>query len=122
MNALSIGPRHNVVNLVRPTPMPPNTSIFLPITMLGIALVLTMPYSYYTLLRIVCCGCFIWSAIRAHHARFEGIQFAFAGLAVVYNPLLRIHLDRTFWSVVNIVTIIFLTFAAKRLNSTKPQA
>ena len=102
--------------------MPRNASIFLPVTMLGIALVPSMPYPYYTLLRVVCCGCFVWSAVRAHRARLEGIQFTFVALAATYNPLFRIHFDRTFWSIVNVATIIFLFFAAKQLNSTTPQA
>lgn len=113
--------RRRLIRKFGPTPMPRNTSIFLPIAMLGIALSPAMPYSYYTLLRIVCCGCFVWSAIRAHRARFEGIHLVFVGLAVIYNPLFRVHLDRAFWSVVNIITVIFLLFAAKHLNSTTPQ-
>lgn len=63
------------------------------------------PYGYYVLLRIICCACFVYLAYRAHHlGRTEWI-WIFSVTAAVYNPLIRIHLTREFWSAVNIATI-----------------
>jgi len=41
------------------------------------------------------------------------------GLAIVYNPVFRIHLDRSFWSIVNIATIAVLGAAVTKLKPKK---
>lgn len=79
------------------------------------ALVPSNPYSYYVLLRIVCCACFGWLAIQAKARDLNGWMWAFVGLAVVYNPVLRVHMTRDFWSVVNVATIVVALLSIKPL-------
>jgi len=83
----------------------------LPIPLLFWALVPANPYAYYMFLRIVCCGCFAYNAVVGRRENRGDWTYAFAGLAVIYNPVFRIHLDRTFWVIVNILTIVFLVAA-----------
>jgi hypothetical protein len=64
------------------------------------------PYGYYILLRWVCCGIFIFLATRAVAFGIQGWAWIFGITAGVYNPILRIHLNREIWSVVNVATII----------------
>ena len=72
---------------------------------------LPMPYGYYNLSRLVVCGCsifFIFSLRREKDVLFAWI---FGLLAVLYNPIIPIHLyQKELWMVVNAITaIIFVT-------------
>ncbi|MBU1425285.1 MAG: hypothetical protein KKH12_07545 [Gammaproteobacteria bacterium] len=75
------------------------------VALLAWALVPTNPYDYYIFLRIVLCGIFVFLAIKAHELKQAGWVWALAITAVVYNPIVRIHLNREIWSVVNFATI-----------------
>lgn len=75
------------------------------------------PYAYYVLLRWVCCGIFAYLAVKAYHQGEEGWVWVLGITAGVYNPILRVHLTREIWSVVNIVTIgvaVASVFALRR--------
>lgn len=63
------------------------------------------PYGYYILLRLVCCAVFMYLSLQAHSQEKHGWVWAFAVTALVYNPIIRVHLTREIWTVVNIVTI-----------------
>jgi hypothetical protein len=89
--------------------------------MLLIALNPDNPYSYYTVMRFVCCGCFIFLAILASEQKLARLPQVFGVLAVIYNPLIRIHLDRSFWSVVNIVTICIALASIKAMKPAIPK-
>ena len=75
------------------------------VAMLAWALVPTNLYSYYILLRIVLCGIFVFLAIKAHELKQVGWVWVLAITAVVYNPIVRVHLNREIWSIVNVATI-----------------
>ena len=64
------------------------------------------PYGYYILLRWVCCGIFAFLAIRAiENKEKPGWVWILGIMAVVYNPIIRIHLTREIWSIINVITI-----------------
>lgn len=64
------------------------------------------PYGYYVLLRVVCCGVFAFLAFHALAQDKQGWVWTLGVTAVVYNPFIRVHLNREIWSVVNVATII----------------
>lgn len=64
------------------------------------------PYGYYNLLRVVCCAVFAYLAIQAASDEKHGWVWVLGVTAVIYNPIIPIHLTREIWSVVNVVTII----------------
>lgn len=64
------------------------------------------PYEYYILLRWVCCAAFSYLAIKAFAQEKEGWVWVLGITAVLYNPIIRIHLTREIWSVINIATIL----------------
>ncbi len=66
------------------------------------------PYGYYILLRWVCCSAFAYFAIRYFRSGEIPWAWIFGTAEGIYNPILRVHLDRTLWSIVNIATIIML--------------
>ena len=63
------------------------------------------PYGYYILLRWVCCGVFAYVAFQAFSREQRGWVWILGITAVIYNPILPVHLTREIWSLVNIVTI-----------------
>ena len=69
------------------------------------ALIPVNPYGYYILLRLVCCGIFAYLAYQAFIQEQQGWTWVLGITAVLYNPVIRIHLNREIWSVINVATI-----------------
>jgi len=80
--------------------------------MLVYAAIENHPYSYYTLLRWVCCPIFAYSAVAAHEKNRMLWVWIFGVLALLYNPLFRVHLDRSTWTNVNWATVGAIVIAA----------
>ncbi len=78
------------------------------IAMLLWALVPSNPYGYYVLLRFVICGVCAFLAFRMIEIQRHGWVWILGITALIYNPIVRVHLNRELWSVVNIVTIVLL--------------
>ena len=104
--------------------MPPSHShtagrVWLPqalsIAMLLWALNPENPYAYYTFLRIVTCVCFCYLAVHAHERSSPHWKWIFVGCAVLYNPIFRVHLNRDYWTFINIVTIVALIVSLFKL-------
>lgn len=72
---------------------------------LGIALIPTMPYGYYQVMRWIVCALCIWLALSAYRSGHEGWAWAWGIVAGIYNPIFRVHATRDLWSIVNAVTI-----------------
>src|SRR5262249_5381196 len=70
------------------------------------------PYSYYTLLRWICCPIFAYSALSAHEKNRVLWTWIFGTLALLYNPIFRVHLDRSTWTGVNWFTVAVIVVAA----------
>lgn len=95
----------------------------LAIVALIIALLPINPYGYYVLLRFVICGICAYLAVTAYQRSKLNWVWILGGLAVLYNPLIPVHLNREVWSGVNIVTIVLiaLTMWRFRRKSERPQ-
>ena len=63
------------------------------------------PYGYYILLRIACCAVFAYLARKAFHLERQGWVWILGIMAVVYNPIIPVHLTREIWALVNVLTI-----------------
>lgn len=73
--------------------------------------ILDWPYGYYTLLRIII------TAVSAYYAYYlyenklnETLKFWFWGLifiAILFNPIFPIYLDRETWGLIDIITALF---------------
>ena len=66
------------------------------------------PYAYYMLLRIVICGNCAFLAYRALNFGNATWAWILGATAVIYNPIIPIHLTRQIWSAVNIATVVVL--------------
>lgn len=63
------------------------------------------PYGYYMLLRFVCCGVFAYLAYEAFERDKQVWTWILGITAALYNPIIRVHLSRDIWAIVNIVTV-----------------
>jgi uncharacterized membrane protein len=78
------------------------------IVMLFIALA-DNPYGYYQILRWVVAGVAGYSAYLAYKDKNKLWTWIFGIVAVLFNPIAPIYLDRETWSVINIIVAgIFL--------------
>jgi hypothetical protein len=82
------------------------------------ALVPDNPYGYYILLRFVVCGVFIYLAISAYALGKWPWIWVFAATAFLYNPLIRFHLGREVWEIVNVATILLVGISYFVLRSS----
>ena len=60
------------------------------------------PYEYYIFLRWAACPLFAWIAWKAFDS-YKSVALAVAAglLALVYNPILRVMMDRERWELIN---------------------
>ena len=92
----------------------PRVVIFIAAGMLFIG-VLPLPYGYYMLLRLVACGVFAWAAFITYEKNEEVLPWVFGILAVVFNPLIKIHFPKELWAVIDFCSGLFLLLISKRL-------
>lgn len=73
--------------------------------------ILPLPYGYYTLLRFIATGVFIWSALIAYERNNETLPWIYLLLALLFNPLIKIHLSRDLWAIFDIsaATLLLVT-------------
>jgi hypothetical protein len=70
------------------------------------------PYGYYTLLRWICCASFAFLAIQTIDIKKQAWVWIFGTAAIIYNPLIKIHLTRNIWVVINLITIVIAWYSA----------
>ena len=80
------------------------------------ALVPSNPYGYYLLLRWVCCPAFAYLAVQAFRREKQGWVWVLGVTAAAYNPIIRVHLTREIWSLVNVASIGIAIWSAFALN------
>lgn len=89
-----------------------------PTVLLGAAL-LPWPYGYYQLLRLAVCVVSGWIAYEQwkHDDAVSGWVVAFGGLALLYNPVMPVHLSREVWSVLNLSSAALFLGHLRALSS-----
>lgn len=76
-----------------------------------------LPYGYYTLLRLVACGVFAFAAFVAYDRKSKALPWVYGFMALVFNPIIKIHLPKEMWVVVDIVAGILLLATAKAVRA-----
>ena len=64
---------------------------------------LEWPYGYYQLLRLIVTGAAAWVAYIAYGAKKQWLMALFLIIALLFNPIAPIHLDREIWAVIDIL-------------------
>ena len=70
------------------------------------------PYGYYQLLRWAVCGVAIFVAISAYRWQKLWAIWLFGFVAVLFNPLIPVHLSRDVWQPIDVICAILFIFAA----------
>jgi hypothetical protein len=80
--------------------------------MLVFALAEKQPGSFYTLLHWVCCAVFVYSAVTSFQMKRMLWLWIFRLLAIVFNPVFVLPLDRSSWIVAGWLSIGAIVIAA----------
>ena len=78
-----------------------------------------LPYGYYTLLRLVATGVLVWAAFVSYERRSEVLPWIFGILAILFNPIIKIHLPKEAWMAIDIGTGILLLATKSRIQEHK---
>ena len=79
------------------------------------------PYSFYVFLRWVACPALVWIGWKSYSKSASTVLVVSAGaLAVLFNPVIRVMLDREKWEILNIAMIAVAIWSA--IVSVKPQS
>lgn len=79
-----------------------------------------LPYSYFMLLRIVLCITAALGVKRAREAKNNNWVWVYAILAVLYNPVLPVHIgDKSVWAVVNIATVVIFWVGLSKFEDVR---
>lgn len=81
------------------------------------------PYGYYQLLRFVVCGTSISIAFIAYRWQKLWATWLFGFMAVLFNPLIPIHLPREVWKLIDVTSaFLFIAIASTLRKPTKDKA
>ena len=92
----------------------PKAPLFIAAALLLLA-VAPLPYGYYTLLRIVVCIVFAWAAVVALSQERAALPWALGFVAVLFNPIVPIHLPKVVWVPIDVSAGIFALWATTAL-------
>mgnify|MGYP001304408823 CR=1 FL=1 len=77
-----------------------------------------LPIGYYTLVRLVVCGCAIYYLIQYIKSKEQTLLWVFGFIAILYNPIFPIYLyEKAIWIVINIIAAVVF-YKQKDPNST----
>lgn len=75
-----------------------------------------LPYSYYTLMRLLCCTVAAYGAYLAVERQQRVWFWIFGVVALLFNPFLPIRLDRATWAVLDVAAAL-LILASLRIRA-----
>ena len=84
----------------------------------GILLLITipswLPYGFYTLLRWLICASAIFTATQLKNKKGDKLQLIFWGLAILFNPIAPIYLNKSIWILIDLASsIVFFYIYSK---------
>lgn len=86
------------------------------ITMLLMAMLGSWPYGFYVLLRLVVCLTSIFNASFAYKKKQKQWMYTMGFIALLFNPIIKIHFDKSTWQLIDLVTAIILAFSVFKLK------
>ena len=76
-----------------------------------------LPYGYYMLLRFVACGIFVWAAYISFEHNENALPWIFILLAIVFNPIIKIHFPKEMWAVIDFSSGLFLVLMRNKIQA-----
>lgn len=83
-----------------------------------------LPYGYYTFMRLAVCVILAIAAYIIHSRGNKILPWVFGALVLLFNPIVKVHLPKETWAIVDIAAGIFVLFTAKYVraaNTTRPE-
>jgi hypothetical protein len=77
-----------------------------------------MPYGYYQFVRFFSMIVFSYMAYKANEQKNKNEVFLFIGLALLFQPFIKIALGRTLWNIIDVVVGVGL-LVSLRNNKAK---
>ncbi|MFA5794009.1 MAG: DUF6804 family protein [Candidatus Brocadiia bacterium] len=77
------------------------------------------PYDYYTMLRLVVCGVTAYGVFFASENKKIGWAWGFGIIAVLFNPIIPVHLDKDTWALIDVMAAIILTVSLFMVRKQK---
>jgi len=81
---------------------------------------LDMPYGYYQLVRFVSMLVFVFLGFKELEKENQNIAYLYFGLAILFQPFLKIALGRELWNLVDVVVGIWLMISAFQSDKNHP--
>ena len=72
-----------------------------------------LPYGYYTLLRLVACAIFAYSAYLTFVKQIYALPWIFSFIALLFNPIFKVYLPKEIWFFIDIGCALLLIFTTK---------
>jgi hypothetical protein len=79
------------------------------------------PYGYYTLLRLVVCGAAAYTAYVMYQWRRPGLAWLFGFVAVLFNPVITVHLSRALWQPIDVACAICFVLVGLLVRKRSPE-
>ena len=70
-----------------------------------------LPYSYYTLMRFLCCVVAGYGAYIASERKQQPWMWAFGATALLFNPFVPVRLDRATWAVLDVAAAALMLWS-----------
>lgn len=77
----------------------------------------SMPYSYFMLLRIAVCVVMAWQAVFRFEEKYAHDAWLCVVVAVLFNPVLKIHLTRDLWWWLDGLVAVWCTIQSKNVKA-----
>jgi len=87
---------------------------FVAAALIGLA-ILPLPYGYYTFLRLAVTGISAYLAYLQKENKDKSFYLLIA-IAILFNPLIPIHLPREVWIPIDIILAIYFFIIGRNLN------
>lgn len=78
-----------------------------------------MPYGYYQFVRLLAGLCFAYFAYTAYEEKKEIQVLLYIGLAILFQPFLKIALGRELWNIVDVLVAVGLLVSAFLIKNRK---
>lgn len=85
-----------------------NIAIIISVIFLFLAIIEGWPYGFFTLLRLVVFGTTVYLSWFAYKSERQAWTWVFGFIALVFNPLIPLHLGRDLWKVIDLLVAVFL--------------
>jgi hypothetical protein len=90
--------------------------VLIVVLMLFVA-VAPLPYIYYQFLRWIVCGIAVFVAVKAYQWGKEWATWLFAFVAVLFNPIVPIHLTKEIWMPIDLACALLFGLSILFLSS-----